>query len=50
MPTFRKDLHLGHELPLVGTDDIANGAITTEKLADGAVTTPKIANGAVTYE
>lgn len=34
----------------MGTDDIANGAITTEKLADGAVTTPKIANGAVTYE
>lgn len=33
MPTFREDLHLGHKVPLVDTDDISNGAVTPEKLA-----------------
>jgi hypothetical protein len=32
----------------VGTEQLADGAVTTEKLADYAVTTPKIADGAVT--
>lgn len=57
MPTFRKDLHLGHEVPLVEADDILNGSITHEKLADDsvdtnnikdrAITEPKLADGAV---
>ena len=60
MPTYREDLHLGHEVPVYGTDDLLDGAITTpkiadkavttDKIADGAVTTPKIANNAVTTE
>lgn len=58
MPTFREDLHSGHKVPLLGTEDLNNGAITNEKMApgsvgtdniiDGAVTTPKIDDGAVT--
>lgn len=48
MPTFRDDLHLGHKVPLVESDDILKGAVTTDKISDGAVTTPKIADGAVT--
>lgn len=47
-PTFRKDLHLGHEVALWETDDIRDKAVTTEKLADGAVTTERIGDGAVT--
>ena len=39
MPTYRKDLHTGHDVPLVETDDILKGAITTEKISDG---TPKL--------
>lgn len=50
MPTFREDLHLGHEVALWETDDIKDKAVTTEKLSDGAVTTEKIADGAVTTE
>lgn len=50
MTTFRKDLHLGHEVPLVETDDIKKGAVTTDKLDDKAVTTEKLADGAVTTE
>ena len=37
MPTYREDMHTGHKVPLVETDDISNGAITVEKLADQAV-------------
>ena len=48
MPTFREDLHLGHELVMIGTEDINNAAITTEKLADGAITTEKLADASVT--
>ena len=50
MPTYRRDLHTGHEVPLVETDDIRDEAITTEKIADEAVTTEKIADGAVTTD
>ena len=33
MPTFREDLHLGHKVALVETDDLSNGAVTLAKLA-----------------
>lgn len=33
---------------VVGTDQLANGAVTTQKIADGAVTSSKITDGAVT--
>ena len=48
MPTFREDLHLGHKVTLVETDDIRNQAITPEKLALQAVITELIADLAVT--
>lgn len=48
MPTFANDMHTGHKVPLVETDDILKGAVTTDKLSDDAVTDKKIANGAVT--
>lgn len=48
MPTYRKDLHLGHEVATTDTDDIVNGAITEEKMADGSVSTRIIQDGAVT--
>ncbi len=48
MPTFREDLHLGHKVPTVGSDDIVNGSITHEKLADDAVDTNNIIDRAVT--
>lgn len=58
MPTYREDLHLGHEVPMTDTDDIVNRAITSDKIAlmaivtkliaDLAVTTEKLANDAVT--
>ena len=62
MPTerkvFRDDIHLGHKVPTVDTDDLVNGCVTEKKLADNsvstrtiqdeAVTTPKIADDAVT--
>lgn len=47
MPTFREDLHVGHKVPLVETDDIMDGGITTDKLADGAITHDKLAANAV---
>jgi len=50
MPTFREDLHTGHEVPLVETDDILKGAVTTDKIADGAVDTDQLAAKAVTTE
>lgn len=50
MPTYRDDLHLGHKVPMVETDDITNGSITEDKIGDGAVTTPKIKDGAVTTD
>lgn len=48
MPTYRKDIHLGHDVPLIETDDIKKGAITTDKIADGAITSDKFAPGAIT--
>lgn len=50
MPTFRTDLHTGHDVPLIETDDLSNGAITHDKMADGAVDTNNILDGAVTPE
>lgn len=50
MSTFREDIHLGHKVPLVETDDIKDGAITTDKLADGSVTEEKLADDSVTSE
>lgn len=34
MPTYRRDEHLGHEVPLIGSDDISNKSITLNKLSD----------------
>ena len=48
MPTFREDLHLGHEVTLVDTDDIRDKAITEQKLDDDSVSTRTIQDGAVT--
>ena len=58
MPTFREDLHLGHKVPTLDTDDYSDRSITsgkislqaiiTELLADLAVSTGKLAEGAVT--
>lgn len=50
MPTLREDLHLGHKVPLIETDDMRDGLVTTDKLSDGAVTEGKLAEGAVTNE
>ena len=60
MPTFREDLHLGHKVPTVETDDIVDRGITSDKIAlqaivtelikDLTVTTAKLADGAVTAE
>lgn len=50
MATFREDLHTGHKVPLVETDDILNKAVTTEKIDDGAVTTEKLNDRAVSAE
>ena len=47
MPTFREDLHLGHEVPMIGTEDINNGSVTTDKIADNAITSDKIGDGEV---
>lgn len=47
MPTYRDDLHLGHKVPLVETDDLLDGAITEDKISDGAVTSDKLADGSV---
>ena len=50
MPTFKDNLKLGTKVPLIKTDDISHGAVTTEKLGSDAVTTEKIASGAVTSD
>ena len=34
MPTFREDLHLGHQVPLIEADDIMDGAIQGRHLAE----------------
>lgn len=33
MPTFKKDIKLGTNVPLVKTDDINDGAVTRDKLS-----------------
>lgn len=48
MPTFREDLHLGHKVPTIETDDITDGAITEGKMADGSVSTRVLQDGCVT--
>ena len=48
MPTFKEDLHLGHSVPTIDTEDIEDRAITEKKMADGSVSTRTIQNGAVT--
>lgn len=48
MPTYREDLHLGHEVPTTETDDIVNRAITEEKMHDDSVSTRTIQDKAVT--
>ena len=37
MPTFRKDLHLGHEVATVETDDLTNKSVTGDKIADRVI-------------
>lgn len=49
MPTYRRDLHLGHEVPLIGSDDIMSFAIKTWHLEDGCVTMPKLADDVIKY-
>lgn len=44
MPTYREDLHLGHKVPLVETDDISDKAITSKKMADNSVIWDKLGN------
>lgn len=50
MPTYREDCHLGHKVPVFGTDDINDKAITAEKLAEGSVTSEKIAKGSIVID
>lgn len=37
MPTYRRDEHLNRKVPLVETDDIANGAVTRNKLSSDII-------------
>ena len=37
MPTYRDDLHLGHKVPMVETDDITNKSVTGDKIADRVI-------------
>lgn len=37
MPTFREDLHLGHKVPTVETDDLTNKSVTGDKIADRVI-------------
>jgi len=37
MPTFREDLHLGHKVPMIETDDLTNKSVTGEKIADRVI-------------
>lgn len=37
MSTFREDLHLGHKVPLIETDDLMDGSITASKIARKAI-------------
>lgn len=48
MPTFRKDIHLGHDVAQIDTDDIVDGAINEEKMADDSVSTRALQDRCVT--
>lgn len=37
MPTYREDLHLGHKVPLYGSDDIENKSILGRHIADRVI-------------
>ena len=37
MPTFREDLHLGHKVPMVGSDDIVDKSILGRHIADRVI-------------
>lgn len=47
MPTYREDIHLGHKVPLVGTDDLSNRSVTEEKMADNSVPNRALQDDAV---
>lgn len=48
-PVFRDDLHLGHKVPTVGTDDLNNRCVTEEKMADGSVSLRTLAQDVIDY-
>ena len=50
MPTFREDLHLGHEVPMIDSDDIKDGAILGRHIADGAIDSNHIKDKAIKNE
>lgn len=50
MPTYREDLHLGHKVPTVETDDLTNHCVTEEKLDDNSVSERTIINKSVTEQ
>jgi hypothetical protein len=50
MPTFREDLHLGHKVALLETDDIRDRAITSGKMADGSVSSRTIIDSNVGWQ
>lgn len=37
MPTFREDLHLGHKVPMIGSDDIVDKSILGRHIADRVI-------------
>lgn len=50
MPTYREDLHLGHKVPTVETDDLTNHCVTEEKLDDNSVSERILINKSVTEQ
>lgn len=50
MATYRKDIHLGRQVPAISGDEIADKDILHRHLADGAVDTENLVDGAVTME
>ncbi len=49
-PVFRDDIHLGHKVPTVDTDDLVNKCVTEPKLDDNAVSERTIQKDAVTED
>lgn len=37
MPTFREDLHLGHKVPMIGSDDIVDKSVLGRHIADRVI-------------